>query len=52
VTGVIAEHDGDLASALADQRRAIALNPRFQPVFADDARARVARLERLGGKPD
>ena len=43
--GVIAEHDGDRARALADDRHALALNPHFQPVFADDARMRVARLK-------
>ena len=45
--GIIAEHDGDLVRALADDRRAIALNPRFQATFADDARTRVARLVRV-----
>ena len=44
--GVIAEHDGDLARALADDRRALALNPHFAAGFADDARDRVRRLER------
>jgi tetratricopeptide (TPR) repeat protein len=43
--GVIAEHDGDDMAALARYRHALALNPRFQAGFADDARARVARLE-------
>jgi tetratricopeptide (TPR) repeat protein len=46
--GVIAEHDGDTARALADDRRALALNPHFQAVFADDAQARIARLDRRG----
>ncbi len=49
--GVIAEHDGDLARALADDRRALALNPRFQAVFADDARARVRELTRAAVRP-
>ena len=43
--GVIAEHDGDAARALADDRHALALNPQFQAAFADDARIRMARLE-------
>jgi tetratricopeptide (TPR) repeat protein len=43
--GVIAEHDGDARAALADYRHALALNPHFQAVFADDARERAQRLE-------
>lgn len=43
--GVIAEHDHNVAGALADERRALALNAHFQPGFADDARARIARLQ-------
>jgi tetratricopeptide (TPR) repeat protein len=43
--GVIAEHDGDRPRALADDRRALALNPHFQAIFADDARRRIAGLE-------
>ncbi|HEY0383912.1 MAG TPA: hypothetical protein VGC72_17095 [Candidatus Elarobacter sp.] len=43
--GVIAEHDGERAAALADYRHALAMNPQFQAGFADDARARAARLE-------
>jgi tetratricopeptide (TPR) repeat protein len=43
--GVIAEHGGDARAALADYRRALALNPHFQAVFADDARERAQRLE-------
>lgn len=35
----------DAARALADDRRALALNPRFQAGFGDDARRRVARLK-------
>jgi len=42
--GVIAEHDGDAHTALADYRHALALNPHFQAGFADDAAARAARL--------
>lgn len=43
--GVIAEHAGERAAALADLRRALALNPDFAPVFAADARRRVTTLE-------
>ncbi len=43
--GIIAEHDGDTRAALADYRHALALNPHFQAVFADDARERAQRLE-------
>jgi tetratricopeptide (TPR) repeat protein len=43
--GVIAEHDRDVATALANYHHALALNPHFQADFADDARARTARLE-------
>jgi tetratricopeptide (TPR) repeat protein len=42
--GVIAEHFGDKATAKADYQHALALNPHFQAVLADDARARLARL--------
>ena len=47
--GVIAEHDRDARAALADFRHALALNPRFQPGFADDARERAARLAAANG---
>ena len=43
--GIIAEHDGDTAAALANFRHALALNPHFQAGFANDARARTVRLE-------
>jgi hypothetical protein len=43
--GVIAEHDGDARAAAADYRHALGLNAQFQWGFADDARARLARLE-------
>jgi tetratricopeptide (TPR) repeat protein len=42
--GVIAEHLGDAPTARAAYEHAIGLNPRFQAGFADDARARLARL--------
>ena len=42
--GVIAEHYGDRTSAKADYAAALALNPSFHPTFADDARARLAKL--------
>ena len=44
--GVIAEHDGDPTAAVADYGHALALNPHFQAVFADDARQRIARIVR------
>ncbi|GAC1580129.1 MAG: hypothetical protein NVS3B7_14560 [Candidatus Elarobacter sp.] len=44
--GIIAEHAGDRAAAIAGYKHALALNPQFQAGFADDARA---RLNRLGG---
>ena len=47
--GVIAEHAGAEREALAEYRRALELNPHFDAVFADDARARVSRLEHAGG---
>jgi Flp pilus assembly protein TadD len=40
--GVIALESGDRAEAA--RRLALALNPRFHPVDADDARERLARL--------
>jgi tetratricopeptide (TPR) repeat protein len=42
--GVIAAHFGDRTAAKADFERALALNSTFHPVFADDARARLAAL--------
>ena len=42
--GVIAEHEGDARAAIAYFRHALALNAQFQWGFADDARARLARL--------
>lgn len=42
--GVIAAHDGDGAEARRRFERALALDPRFAPAQADDARARLARL--------
>ncbi len=40
--GVIAAHDGDAAQARRRFERALALDPRFAPGLADDARARLA----------
>lgn len=40
--GVVAEHAGDRGAAARDFGRALALNPHFHPVFADDARRRLA----------
>ena len=42
--GVIALHFGERAGARTRFERALALNPSFHPYFADDARARIARL--------
>jgi tetratricopeptide (TPR) repeat protein len=42
--GIIALHFGEKAEAKARLQRALALNPRFHPVYADDARAQIARL--------
>ena len=42
--GVIAEHFGDPAEAKVDFTRALALNPSFHATYADDARARLAKL--------
>ncbi|HEX3467574.1 MAG TPA: hypothetical protein VHT05_05795 [Candidatus Elarobacter sp.] len=47
--GVIADHAGDRSAALADLRRALALNPDFAPGFPDDARRRVALLAAPAG---
>ena len=47
--GVVAEHDRDARTALADFQHALGLSPQFQPGFADDARARAARLEAANG---
>ena len=40
--GVIAEHFGDRAEARRRFEKALALNPQFDAVYADDARARLA----------
>ena len=42
--GVIAEHFGNRATAKDDYARALALNASFHPTYADDARARLAKL--------
>ncbi len=42
--GVIALHFGDAAEGKRRLQRALALNPQFHPAYADDARARLARL--------
>ncbi len=42
--GVIDEHFGDRADAKTEFARALALNPHFHPVYADDARSRLASL--------
>jgi tetratricopeptide (TPR) repeat protein len=42
--GIIAAHFGGRAEAKAHFARALALNATFHPVFADDARARLASL--------
>jgi tetratricopeptide (TPR) repeat protein len=42
--GAIDEHFGDRAAAKAEFARALALNPHFHPVYADDARQRLAAL--------
>jgi tetratricopeptide (TPR) repeat protein len=42
--GVIAAHFGDRTLAKREFQRALALNPHFHPVFADDARARLTSL--------
>lgn len=42
--GVIALESGDRAEAARRLALALALNPRFHPVDADDARERLARL--------
>jgi tetratricopeptide (TPR) repeat protein len=42
--GVIAQHFGRPAIAKADYQAALALNPHFHPVYADDARSRLAAL--------
>jgi Flp pilus assembly protein TadD len=43
---VIALHFGRAAEGRRELARALALNPHFHPVFADDARARLAALSR------
>jgi tetratricopeptide (TPR) repeat protein len=42
--GVIAAHFGDRTAEKAHFDRALALNPAFDPAFADDARAKLAAL--------
>jgi tetratricopeptide (TPR) repeat protein len=42
--GRIDEHFGNLAAAKAEYASALALNASFHPVFADDARKRIAAL--------
>ena len=42
--GVIALHFGERAEAKRRFERALALNPHFHPVYADEARAALARL--------
>ncbi|MFN2527287.1 MAG: hypothetical protein ABR584_01050 [Candidatus Baltobacteraceae bacterium] len=42
--GVIAQHFGNRTEAKAFFAKALALNPSFHPVYADDARARLASL--------
>jgi tetratricopeptide (TPR) repeat protein len=42
--GAIAQHFGDLEQAKRHFRKALDLNARFHPVYADDARARLAAL--------
>jgi tetratricopeptide (TPR) repeat protein len=43
--GAIALHFGDRAAARAWLEKALALNPQFHAVYADDARARLAQLD-------
>lgn len=42
--GAIAEHFGDRTTAKADYQKALALNSQFHAVYADDARAQLAKL--------
>ena len=42
--GIIAAHFNERSAEKADFERALALNPAFHPVFADDARAKLAAL--------
>jgi tetratricopeptide (TPR) repeat protein len=42
--GAIAQHFGDVQQAKRRLRKALDLNPQFHPVYADDARARLAAL--------
>jgi Flp pilus assembly protein TadD len=41
---LIALHWGDRSEAKARLERALSLNPQFHPVYADEARAELARL--------
>ena len=43
--GIIALHFGDRATARARLENALALNPQFHAVYADDARNELARLK-------
>ena len=43
-SGIIALHFGDRARAARELRAALALNPSFHPIYADDARAQLAQL--------
>jgi tetratricopeptide (TPR) repeat protein len=43
-SGMIALHFGERAQAARELRAALALNPAFHPVYADDARAQLAQL--------
>ena len=42
--GIVADHFGNRASAKADFTKALALNPQFHALYADDARSRLAKL--------
>jgi Tfp pilus assembly protein PilF len=42
--GAVAQHFGDVEQAKRRFRKALELNPQFHPVYADDARARLAAL--------
>jgi tetratricopeptide (TPR) repeat protein len=42
--GAIAQHFGDVEQAKRRFRKALELNPQFHPVYADDARTRLAAL--------
>jgi Flp pilus assembly protein TadD len=42
--GVIALHNGHKQEAASRLRHALALNPQFHPVYADDARRLLAQI--------